>query len=172
MKKPLSVGDPIPYFQVKDQEGFTFTNEDLLGKPIVFYFYPKDLTPGCTKQACELRDQIPQIEHLGAVVIGISPDTAASHQKFIQKHHLNFTLLADETTKMCQAFGVIHDGKLQRSTFIADANGIIRWVERGVNIQGHSERVLKAIEITKQAYREEEEKFFSDRAKKKQFPSS
>lgn len=139
----------MPAFKAKDQTDHVFLSEDLLGGPIVIYFYPKDETPGCTKQACSFRDHIETMDEMDAIIIGISPDSPFSHEAFIQNHDLNFTLLSDESKEVCQKFDVLRDHQLERTTFIVDAQGIIRWIERPVNVEKHSERVLKALhEIT------------------------
>jgi len=148
------VGDRIPAFATKDYEGIELESEDLIGSPFVLYFYPKDDTPGCTLEACSFRDSMDMFDDLETTVIGVSPDDAASHAKFIQKHGLNFTLLCDEKMSLAKKFGAVRekdvDGKktlgILRSTFVIDSAGIIRWLERPVNVEGHSERVLKAVE--------------------------
>jgi peroxiredoxin Q/BCP len=154
----VNVGDKIPSFTAKDHLGHPFNHEDILGGPIVLYFYPKDETPGCTKQACSFRDQIDNMEKEDAVVIGVSSDNAESHRKFIETHHLNFTLFCDEHHDLATKFDVIHEkmvaGKkklgIERTTFVIDGDGIIRWIERPVNIEGHTERVLEALKTINQ----------------------
>lgn len=141
----LNVGDRIPHFKTKDNEGYDLTDEDLIGSPTVVYFYPKDDTPGCTKEACSFRDNMTQMDSLDTLVIGISPDNSDSHQNFIEKHSLNFTLLPDEKKELCKKFDVLKDNNVERTTFVIDADGFIRWIERPVNLEGHIERVLKAI---------------------------
>lgn len=144
MTYKLNVGDYIPNFRCQDEEGHEVANDDVIGSPLVLYFYPKDETPGCTTQACSFRDHVGQLEETDTIVIGVSPDSAQSHQEFINKNELNFTLLADTTKEMCNTFGVIKDGKIERTTFVINPDGIISWIERPVDIEGHVERVLKA----------------------------
>lgn len=141
----LNIGDKIPYFRCKNEKDEHITNEDIIGLPLVIYFYPKDDTPGCTTEACSFRDNLPQLEFTDTTVIGVSPDSVESHQKFIQKHNLNFTLLADTEKEMCKAFGVLKEGKIERTTFVVDPNGVIAWIERPVSVSGHTQRVLEAL---------------------------
>lgn len=144
----------IPRFSTKDQEGETIDNDDLIGGPVVLYFYPKDDTPGCTTEACSFRDNMSRIEDMDVLVLGVSPDTPQSHQKFIQKHNLNFTLLSDENKEMAKKFDVLRSvtgpngettQKIERTTFVMDANGEIRWIERPVKVEGHVDRVIEAL---------------------------
>ncbi len=147
----INVGDAIPTFRAMDQEGEVITDEDLLGTPAVLYFYPKDDTPGCTKEACSFRDNIRRLSDYDVILLGISPDSASSHQKFIEKQHLNFSLICDEKLELCKKFGVIKEMDVkgekkigvERSTFYIDRDGIIQWIERPVNIEGHVDRVIE-----------------------------
>lgn len=154
MDYKINVGDFIPKFTAKDQEGETIQNDDLIGGPVVLYFYPKDDTPGCTKEACSFRDNMEKIEEMDVLVIGVSPDGQQSHQKFIQKHNLNFTLLSDENRELAKKFDVLRTvkdpngqtvQKIERTTFVIDPNGEIRWIERPVSVEGHVDRVIAAI---------------------------
>lgn len=153
MEYKVNVGDKIPRFRIKDNEGFEVASDDLLGSPFVLYFYPKDGTPGCTKEACSFRDTVDELDLLDTLVIGISPDSVESHEKFIKDHNLNFTLLCDESCELARQFGAMQEkevgGKLtksvERTTFLIDANGVIRWIERPVNVEGHAERVLQEV---------------------------
>lgn len=143
----LEVGTKVPYFTSVDQDGDTFTSEDLAGMPYVIYFYPKDETPGCTIEACDFNEKLEEIEELGITVVGVSRDSVKSHQNFCKNHNLDFTLLADETGEVCHKFGVIkEDGQLERTTFIVDCNSTIQWMERPVEVKGHAKRVLEALE--------------------------
>lgn len=150
----MKVGDKTPEFQAIDSEGSPFTSEDLLGSVTVLYFYPKDETPGCTKEACDFRDKMADLERRGILVIGVSPDNLASHQNFIENHELNFCLLSDSSLEMCRLFEVlseknVHGKKVQgveRTTFIIDDKGIIRWIERPVTVENHITRVLRALD--------------------------
>lgn len=147
------VGDKIPTFAAEDYEGIELESEDLLGSPFILYFYPKDDTPGCTAEACSFRDSMDMFDDLETTVIGVSPDNAESHAKFIEKHRLNFTLLCDENLDLAKKFGAIQEkdvgGKkvqgVLRSTFVVDSAGMIYWMESPVNVEGHAERVLKAV---------------------------
>jgi thioredoxin-dependent peroxiredoxin len=153
MSYKINVGDKMPIFKAKDSFGHTFSSDDLMGGPVVIYFYPKDDTPGCTKEACSFRDNLDNLDEYDAILVGISPDGSKSHESFIEKHDLNFTLLSDESLDVCRKFDVIRennvDGKkvpsLERTTFVIDAQGTIRWIERPVAVDGHTERVIKAL---------------------------
>lgn len=149
MESSVAIGDKIPAFSLKDYKGIEYNNNELIGNPFVLYFYPKDDTPGCTLQACSFRDSIEIFDELKTAVIGISPDNPESHRHFIQKHNLNFILLCDDHKELARQFGAIQkkDGeeKILRSTFVVDARGVVRWMERPVNIEKHSERVIEAV---------------------------
>lgn len=142
----VNVGDPMPSFKIKDSEGYALSNEDLIGSPVVLYFYPKDDTPGCTKEACSFRDNMGRLDEFDTLVIGVSPDPQSSHDQFARKFNLNFTLLADDNMELCRKFD-IHKGVvgIERTTFVIDGDGIIRWVERPVSIPEHVERVISAL---------------------------
>lgn len=150
----LTVGASIPDFEIFDSEGNCICNEDLLGSLVVLYFYPKDETPGCTQEACDFRDAATLLDEQGVILLGASPDNADSHQRFCQKHSLNFSLLVDEDKTLCTLFGVLKEkdkeGKkvfgVERTTFVIDEKGIIRWIERPVSVDGHVDRVLKAVQ--------------------------
>jgi thioredoxin-dependent peroxiredoxin len=154
MSYRINVGDAIPDFNAKDELGETFSTEDLLGTPAVIYFYPKDDTPGCTQEACAFRDNMKRLEKKDIIVIGISPDNANTHQKFIEKYSLNYSLIPDEKMELCRKFDVIREQKMgdslkmnvERTTFLVDRDGIIQWIERPVTIEGHVDRILEAIE--------------------------
>lgn len=147
MSKALEVGQEIPDFQAKDFEGNPVVKDDFLGGPFVIYFYPKDDTPGCTQEACDFRDVMESFDDLDVMVIGVSRDNAASHEKFMDKHQLNFPLISDESGEMAKQFGVLDSkGNYIRSTFLCDEDGIVQWVESPVEVEDHAERVLEAIE--------------------------
>ncbi len=120
---------------------------------VVLYFYPKDMTPGCTIEACTFRDLKREMEDLGAVVLGVSPDDRNSHAKFVAKHNLNFPLLVDAGAELAQKYGVWKEknmyGKksmgIERSTFLIDRNGVIRRAWRRVKVEGHDDQVLAAL---------------------------
>jgi peroxiredoxin Q/BCP len=127
---------------------------DFKGKPVVLYFYPKDDTPGCTKEACAFRDASSRLKKLGAVVLGVSPDGTASHAKFRDKYDLNFPLLADEDHAVAEAYGAWREknmyGKksmgIQRSTYLIDAAGKVARVWKRVQVDGHDSEVLEALQ--------------------------
>lgn len=144
-------GKAFPAFQLTDQDGKVWSNADLIGSPTVIYFYPKDDTPGCTKEACDFRDNIAKMG--GAKVLGVSPDPVKSKAKFAAKHSLNFPLLADTEKALCEALGVWVEKSMygrtymgvDRSTFLIDANGNIAEEWRGVKVPGHVDAVAKAV---------------------------
>lgn len=148
---PLNIGDLAPDFSLPtDAENSTVTLSKLRGKKVVLYFYPKDNTPGCTKEACDFRDHFTAFKQHGIDVFGISKDSAKAHTKFKEKYSLPFTLLVDENADVCAAYGVINKKSLfgktflgiQRSTFLIDEKGIIRAIWRKVSVPGHVEQVL------------------------------
>lgn len=148
MPYKVNIGDAIPAFKIKDMDAYELTDEDLIGSPLVLYFYPKDDTPSCTTEACDFRDKMERLDAMDVLVIGISPDNTESHEKFSTKHSLNFTLLGDENKEMCKRFDVLRGagGNVERTTFVIDSDGIIRWIERPVNVAGHVDRVIHAIQ--------------------------
>jgi len=127
--------------------------KELKGKPVVLYFYPKDDTSGCTKEACDFRDGLPNFSKSKAVVIGVSKDSVESHKKFKTKHKLNFALGSDEDGKVCEAYGVWKEKSMygrkymgvERSTFVIDGAGVLRAEWRKVKVPGHAEEVLAAV---------------------------
>jgi thioredoxin-dependent peroxiredoxin len=153
----LVEGQPAPDFTLADQQGKNVTLSKLQGSPVVLYFYPKDDTPGCTKEACSFRDEFADYKKVGASILGISPDTAASHAKFARKFELPFLLLADIDKNVCEAYGVWKEksmyGKkymgVERTTFVIDASGIIRRIFPKVKVDGHSSAVLDAVKTSR-----------------------
>ena len=153
MAKTVDAGDRAPDFSLTDQAGQTVRLKDFKGTPIVLYFYPKDDTPGCTKEACNFRDAETAIKRTRAVVLGVSMDAAASHQKFIAKYKLPFSLLCDEEAKVSKAFGVYKLKSMygrtywgiERSTFVIDGSGVIKAAFRKVKVDSHAEEVLAAL---------------------------
>ena len=147
----IKVGDRMPDFEVVDQDGKTVKSQDLLGKKTIIYFYPKDNTSGCTAEACNLRDNYEAMIAKGYNVIGVSKDSAASHKKFAEKYQLPFTLLADTSTEMIQAFGAWGEKSLYgkkymgtlRQTFIFDENGILVEIIEKVDTKNHAAQILK-----------------------------
>lgn len=148
----LSAGDKAPEFSAKDQNGKTVSLKDFKGKKVVLYFYPKDFTPGCTTEACNLRDNYADLKDAGMEVIGVSPDEVESHKKFEEKHELPFILLADPNKKIIEKYGVWGEknmyGKksmgLFRTTFLIDEKGVIYKIFKKPKTAIHSEEILKA----------------------------
>jgi thioredoxin-dependent peroxiredoxin len=146
-------GSPAPDFTLTSDSGEQVSLESLRGKPIVLYFYPKDDTPGCTTQACGIRDAWGEFERAGAVVLGVSPDDAASHAKFREKFALPFPLLADAGHRTAEEYGVWVEKKnygktymgVERSTFVIDADGTVAKVMRRVKPDTHADEVLAAL---------------------------
>ncbi|PLR95411.1 thioredoxin-dependent thiol peroxidase [Bacillus sp. T33-2] len=148
----LKVGEPAPLFELPASDG-PVKLSDFRGKNIVLYFYPKDMTPGCTTEACDFRDHHQSFEEVNAVILGVSPDPVSRHEKFIEKHGLPFLLLADEEHEAAEAYDVWklkkNFGKeymgVERSTFIIDRDGILVKEFRKVKVQGHVEEALQYI---------------------------
>lgn len=150
----LKAGDKAPEFTLLSDKDKEVSLNDLLGeKDIILYFYPKDNTPGCTKEACSFRDNIEMINAKDAVVLGVSPDSVKSHQNFINKQNLNFTLLSDPDHKVAEAYGAWGEKKMYgktymgiiRSTFIIGKDGIIKKVFEKVKTAIHAEEVLEIL---------------------------
>ncbi len=149
----IEEGATAPDFSLAADDGREVRLSALRGKPVVLYFYPKDDTPGCTKEACAFRDRRGEIEERGATVLGVSPDNVASHEKFRDKYSLNFPLLADPDHAVADAYGAWREknmyGKvsmgIQRSTFLIDAAGTVRKVWKKVSVDGHDEQVMAAL---------------------------
>ena len=143
----IEAGDRLPPFEGYDEKGMLRRSSDLLGKVSVLFFYLKDNTPGCTREACDFRDAANELQARGVTVIGISPDTVVSHKQFADFHRLGFPLLSDSNLAICSALRVVRPGpRIERTTFIVDEKGIVRWVERSVHIEEHISRVLMAID--------------------------
>ena len=146
----LQIGDKMPHFEVMDQSGNMVSSESFIGKKTIICFYPKDNTSGCTAEACSLRDNYDALVAAGYNVVGVSKDSAASHTKFIEKHSLPFTLLADTTTEMQQVFGVWAEKKLYgrtymgtlRKTFIFNEEGILEKIIEKVDTKNHAAQIL------------------------------
>ena len=146
----MNIGDKMPRFSVIDETGKQVTDQDLLGRKTVIYFYPKDSTPGCTAEACNIRDNYPSFMARGYQVFGVSKDSQASHVKFKEKYDLQFPLLSDPTTEMLQAFGAWGEKKLYgktsmgtlRKTFIFDENGILERIIDKVDTKNHTAQIL------------------------------
>ena len=143
----LEIGDKAPAFSLATDGGGKITSASLKGKNVVLYFYPKDDTPGCTREACSFRDDLAQFGKKNAVVLGVSLDDAASHAAFKDKYKLPFTLLADTDGAICRAYGVLAPEKSHASrwTFLIDPTGAVKKVFRDVKVDGHSREVLDAL---------------------------
>lgn len=147
----LKTGDQAPNFSGKDQNGNTVSLTDFSGKKVILYFYPKDLTPGCTVQACNFRDNATRLKDKGFVVIGVSADDEKMHNKFIAKHDLNFTLLADTDKEIIKAYGVWGNKKfmgreydgIHRETFVISETGKIEFVITKVKTKEATEQILE-----------------------------
>jgi thioredoxin-dependent peroxiredoxin len=149
----LEVGSKAPAFMMVSDSGKKTKLSEFKGKPVVLYFYPKDDTPGCTKEACAFRDASDQLKSFGAIVLGVSPDDEASHAKFRDKYSLNFQLLADPDHSVAELYGAWREknmyGKksmgVQRSTYLIDGDGKIAKVWKKVSVDGHDAAVLEAL---------------------------
>ena len=149
----VAEGKKAPSFSLIDENGQKVSLNDFKGKKVVLYFYPKDMTSGCTKEACDFRDQFPNFKKIKTVVLGISPDSAGSHKKFSDKYDLPFTLLSDEKKEVVQKYGVWKEksmyGKkymgVERRTFIIDEEGKIKKIFPKVKVDGHVEEIIKIL---------------------------
>lgn len=149
----IEEGRPAPLFTLPDQDGNEVSLSDLLGKIVVLYFYPKDNTPGCTRQACAFRDSARAFSRRSAVVLGVSPDSVASHRKFADGQSLPFTLLSDATHSVAESYGVWKEKTLygrkfmgiERTTFVIDRMGVVRKIFPRVRVDGHAEKVLEVV---------------------------
>lgn len=149
----LTVGTAAPDFSLSDEQGKTVTLSDFKGKKLILYFYPKDHTPGCTKESCDFRDAFGTFTEKNVVVLGISRDSVARHESFKQKHALPFPLLADIDSVMCQSYGVLKEksmfGKkymgIERTTFLVDEQGKISAIFPKVSVLGHVKKLLALV---------------------------
>ncbi len=149
----LEEGKKAPVFKLKDQDGKTVSLNDFKGKDVILYFYPKDDTPGCTTEACNFRDEFPKFQNINAVILGISPDSEASHKKFIAKYGLPFSLLSDENKEVLEKYDVWKEknmyGKkymgVERTTFVIDGDGKIKKIFNKVKVSNHYNEVLEAL---------------------------
>ncbi len=149
----LKIGQKAPVFSLAASNKETISLKTFKGKRVVLYFYPKDLTSGCTTEACDFRDNLARLEKTGAVVLGISPDSLASHEKFIGKHDLNFLLLSDPEKTVLESYGVWKEKSLygrkymgvERTTFIIGKEGKIAHIFPKVKVKGHVDEVLEIL---------------------------
>ncbi len=149
----VEVGKKAPDFTLPADNGSKVKLSALKGKPVVVYFYPRDDTPGCTREACAFRDLRQEMTKLGAEILGISTDDLASHKRFRDKHSLNFPLLADVDHRVAERYGAWREktrfGKtsmgVQRSTFLIGPDGVVRKVWKSVSVDGHDQQVLNAL---------------------------
>jgi len=149
----LDVGKKAPDFSLLNQEEKKISLKDFIGQKVVLYFYPKDDTSGCTKEACSFSDDLPKFSKIDAVVLGVSPDSVKSHKKFSEKYKLKFDLLADDEKKVVEKYGVWKEKSMygrkymgvERTTFIIDENGKIKKIFNKVKVDGHNKEVLEAL---------------------------
>ena len=148
----LNVGDKAPDFVALNEFGKSISLSDFLGKKVILYFYPKDMTPGCTAESCNLGENYSLLQENGFIVLGVSPDSSKSHQKFIDKYNLPFSLIADEDKAVIKAFGVWGPKKfmgkeyngVHRTTFIIDEDGVIEKVFSKVKTKDHTNQILES----------------------------
>lgn len=151
----LKVGDKAPAFSLLSDSNEKISLKDFKGKTVVLYFYPKDMTPGCTIESCDFQSNLSKFNKKNAVILGISKDSVKSHQKFKEKEGLKFPLLSDEEGKMCEAYGVWKEksmyGKkymgIERTTFVISPAGVIEKIYEKVKVDGHVNEVLNAIGV-------------------------
>ena len=149
----LKIGDTAPDFSLPTDGGGRVALKELRGRKVVLYFYPKDDTSGCTKEACAFRDAEPDFSAVDAAIIGVSKDSVARHDKFKAKYGLNFTLASDEDGAVCEAYGVWVEKSMygrkymgiERATFLIDEQGVLKEIWRKVKVPGHAEAVLEAV---------------------------
>lgn len=149
----LEVGKKAPDFSLLNQDEKKISLKDYLGQKVVLYFYPKDDTSGCTKEACSFSDDLPKFNKIDAVILGVSPDSVKSHKKFSEKYKLKFDLLADEEKLVLEKYGVWKEKSMygrqymgvERTTFIIDEKGKIKKVFNKVKVEGHNKEVLEAL---------------------------
>jgi peroxiredoxin Q/BCP len=151
----LKVGDKAPAFSLLSDNNEKISLKDLKGKTVVLYFYPKDMTPGCTTESCDFQSNLTKFNKKNVVILGVSKDSVKSHQKFKEKEGLKFPLLSDEDGKMCEAYGVWKEksmyGKkymgIERTTFVISPTGVIEKIYEKVKVDGHVDEVLNAIGV-------------------------
>ncbi len=146
----LNEGDKAPAFSGKDEDGATIELSEFKGKKLALYFYPRDMTPGCTKQACSIRDGFAELKAAGIEIVGVSTDDEASHQKFITKYNLPFRLIADTENKISEKYGVWVEKNMygrkfmgiRRTTFLIDEDGKIKKIFKKVKVKEHADEIL------------------------------
>jgi peroxiredoxin Q/BCP len=151
----LKKGDKAPWFEGLNQDGKTLSINDFIGKKLILYFYPKDNTPGCTAESCNLNDNYQMWLDQGFEIVGVSPDSVQSHKKFAEKFGLRFNLIADENKTMLEAYGAWGEKKMYgksymgvlRTTYVIDEAGIITEVFEKVDTKGHTSQIIKALNI-------------------------
>lgn len=151
----LEVGKKAPDFNLFNQDAKKISLKDFIGQKVVLYFYPKDDTSGCTKEACSFSDDLPKFSKVDAVILGVSPDSVKSHKKFSEKYKLTFDLLADEGKTVVEKYGVWKEKSMygrkymgvERTTFIIDEKGKIKNVFNKVKVDGHNKEVLEALKV-------------------------
>lgn len=149
----IAVGDKAPDFTLPDDKEKNVTLSQCRGKKVILYFYPKDHTPGCTKEACDFRDQHAVFKQHGIEIFGISKDSAKTHTKFKDKYTLPFSLLVDANADVCEAYGVVNKKSLfgktflgiERSTFLIDEKGVVQAIWRKVKVKGHVEQIINEL---------------------------
>jgi peroxiredoxin Q/BCP len=150
----LQIGDRAPEFKMPTDDNSSVSLADYHGQSLIIYFYPKDDTPGCTKQACSFTESLSQFNNLNCAILGVSKDSVAKHQKFKTKHNLTFLLASDENTDVCERYGVWTEksmyGKkymgIERTTFLIDGDGVIQQIWNKVKVPGHIEEVLREVD--------------------------
>ncbi|MBI3593588.1 MAG: thioredoxin-dependent thiol peroxidase [Nitrospirae bacterium] len=153
MENELQVGSKAPEFNLPSTSGEKISLNSLKGKNVILYFYPKDDTPGCTKEACSFRDKLPKFKKNMAIILGVSNDSLDSHQKFIKKYNLTFPLLSDEDHSVSEKYGVYKEKNMygrkywgiERSTFVIDGDGKLRAIFRKVKVDDHIQEVLESL---------------------------
>ncbi len=149
----IEEGKKAPDFKLQNQDGKTISLKDFKGKNVILYFYPKDNTSGCTKEACNFRDEFPKFNNVDAVILGVSPDSVASHKKFAEKYDLPFSLLSDEDKNVLETYGVWKEKSMygrkymgvERTTVVIDENGKIKKIFPKVKVDGHNKELLDAL---------------------------
>lgn len=141
----IEIGKPAPNFILTGDDNQIYSLIDFVGQPIILFFYPKDDTPGCTKEACAFRDYMPLLKTEESLIFGVSKDSIASHMRFKNKYNLNFPLLSDPELKVHESYQVLENGRTIRSTFLVDHKGNLAKIWSPVKVPGHAEEVLDAI---------------------------